>query len=210
MSSPDGSVHVSTPSGSQRPVREDVFTEEMHEDQWEHPVAGEAVNGEAAEVDESIWEVAGFASEFEESEAPEPSRYSREFLGARSAYLGEADPLGGEVSDESDWLIEDSASEWAEAVSEAEIENYRPVRRDPDEAAPGCARCGKPHRKRSSAVPADVVAFVRRYRPPAQTSQARSRIPWLVTLGQGASLAREVAIAGYATAPKYASTLTGS
>jgi flagellar protein FlgJ len=35
-------------------------------------------------------------------------------------------------------------------------------------------------------VPAHVVDFVRTYRPHAQANEARSRVPWLVTLGQGA------------------------
>lgn len=38
----------------------------------------------------------------------------------------------------------------------------------------------------SGSVPAHVVEFVRKYRPHAQANEARTRIPWLVTLGQAA------------------------
>jgi hypothetical protein len=40
--------------------------------------------------------------------------------------------------------------------------------------------------KPSGRVPAHVAEFVRTYRPHAQANEARTRIPWLVTLGQAA------------------------
>ncbi|WP_433684769.1 glycoside hydrolase family 73 protein [Nocardia sp. CA-119907] len=47
-------------------------------------------------------------------------------------------------------------------------------------AAPG------PSPKRARGVPVHVVEFVRKYRPHAVANQARTRIPWLVILGQAA------------------------
>ncbi|AFU02293.1 glucosaminidase domain-containing protein [Nocardia brasiliensis] len=44
----------------------------------------------------------------------------------------------------------------------------------------------KPGPRPSGRVPAHVVDFVRKYRPHAQANETRSRIPWLVTLGQAA------------------------
>ncbi|MFD4351477.1 glucosaminidase domain-containing protein [Nocardia sp. NPDC058518] len=44
----------------------------------------------------------------------------------------------------------------------------------------------RPTPKPAGNVPAHVVEFVRKYRPHAQANEARSRIPWLVTLGQAA------------------------
>jgi uncharacterized protein YcbK (DUF882 family) len=50
-----------------------------------------------------------------------------------------------------------------------------------------CGHCGKAASpSRSTHIPAHVAEFVRTYRPYAQASEARSRVPWLVTLGQGA------------------------
>lgn len=43
-----------------------------------------------------------------------------------------------------------------------------------------------PSPKPAGSVPAHVVDFVRTYRPHARASEARSHVPWLVTLGQGA------------------------
>ncbi len=43
-----------------------------------------------------------------------------------------------------------------------------------------------PSPKPSGSVPAHVVEFVQKYRPHAQANEARSRVPWLVTLGQAA------------------------
>ncbi|MGW4843786.1 glucosaminidase domain-containing protein [Nocardia brasiliensis] len=44
----------------------------------------------------------------------------------------------------------------------------------------------KPGPRPGGGVPAHVVDFVRKYRPHAQANETRSRIPWLVTLGQAA------------------------
>ncbi|WP_194836759.1 glucosaminidase domain-containing protein [Nocardia sp. XZ_19_369] len=44
----------------------------------------------------------------------------------------------------------------------------------------------KPVPKPAGRIPAHVVEFVRKYRPHAQANETRSRIPWLVTLGQAA------------------------
>jgi flagellum-specific peptidoglycan hydrolase FlgJ len=52
----------------------------------------------------------------------------------------------------------------------------------------GCTNCG--HKagptKSAGSVPPHVVDFVHTYRPHAQASEARTRVPWLVTLGQAA------------------------
>lgn len=51
---------------------------------------------------------------------------------------------------------------------------------------PGLGAHVAPVPKPAGRVPAHVVEFVHKYRPHAQASQTRSRIPWLVTLGQAA------------------------
>jgi hypothetical protein len=43
-----------------------------------------------------------------------------------------------------------------------------------------------PSPKPSGSAPAHVVEFVQKYRPHAQANEARSRVPWLVTIGQAA------------------------
>jgi flagellum-specific peptidoglycan hydrolase FlgJ len=60
------------------------------------------------------------------------------------------------------------------AEVKAQLEDYRRGRRTP------------PPPKPPRHVPPHVAAFVQTYRPYAEQNQARSQIPWLVTLGQAA------------------------
>jgi flagellum-specific peptidoglycan hydrolase FlgJ len=74
-----------------------------------------------------------------------------------------------------------------DSAARSELETHRAQRRS-GKSSCSCANCGGKSgtSKPVAGIPAHVVEFVRTYRPHAEASEARNRVPWLVTLGQAA------------------------